>query len=177
LTIAKERRQRVPANTSVESMPSHEDDEHAWTEWLNHQPVYRATNLTCRTVLQDEITFEMDGSSLPLNPNGAVNGGVVAMACDHVMGALGMRVVPTGQLPVTASLNVLFHAPAYAPLRLRATLLNAGWRVLAIRVEAEGSDGRLCSTAAGTMAVSSLQRRAERPGGSRASQATISDSA
>lgn len=152
----------MPTKASLESMPAHEADEQAWTEWLNHQPVYRATNLACMAVGGEQVTFEMDGSSLPLNPNGAVNGGVLAMACDHVMGALGMRVVPTGQLPVMASLNVLFHAPAYAPLRLRATLLNAGRRVLAIHVEAQGADGRLCSTAAGTMAVSSLRRRAER---------------
>lgn len=167
----------MSARTSVELMPPHEADEHAWVAWFNGQQVYRATNLACIAVGAEEAAFEMDGSSLPLNPNGAVNGGVLAMACDHVMGALGMRVVPTGQLPVTASLNVLFHAPAIAPLRLGATLLNAGRRVLAIHVDVRGDDGRLCSTAAGTMAVSSLLRRADRPMVARAAQTTVSDSA
>jgi acyl-coenzyme A thioesterase PaaI-like protein len=150
-------------DASIESMPAHEADEDAWKDWLNHHPVYRESQLTCTTMGLEEATFLMDGSSLPLNPNGAVNGGVIAMACDHVLGALGMRVVPTGRLPATATLNVLYHAPAYPPLGLRATLLNAGQNMLAIRVEAQGSDDRVCSTAAGTMAVSSWERRTERP--------------
>lgn len=147
---------------SIESMPAHESDEREWQEWLNHQSVYRATDLVCVSVGLEEVSFDMGGPSVHLNPNGGVNGGVIAMACDHVMGALGMRVVPTGNLPVTSTLNVMYHAPAYPPIHLRATLLNAGRRVLAIRVEAKTSDGRLCSSAAGTMAVSSLQRRTDR---------------
>jgi acyl-coenzyme A thioesterase PaaI-like protein len=138
----------VQMDTSVESMPAHEADEDAWKDWLNHHPVYRESQLTCND-------HGPRGGNLP-------DGGVIAMASDHVLGALGMRVVPTGRLPATATLNVLYHARAYPPLGLRATLLNAGRNVLAIRVEAQGFDDRVCSTASGTMAVSSLQRRTER---------------
>jgi uncharacterized protein (TIGR00369 family) len=149
----------VDGHVGTDLMPTHEDEDRTWLEWVNSHAMYRATQLICTSMTHDEAEFDMPASNLPLNPNGAVNGGVIAMAVDQALGALGMRVVPTGRLPMTTALNVVYHAPARPPLLLRSTVLNAGRAVLAIKVEVRGADDRNCCDAVGTLSVGSLDRR------------------
>lgn len=143
----------------IAAMPAHEDADETWREWADAYPTMRALNLTCCRVDGRTAVFELDQVPFPPNPNGAVNGGIIALAADQVMGVLAARVSPTGSVPVTAVLNVAFHAPAFPPVTLVAQAIPGGRFIQTIEVVAHGADGRRCSTATGTMAVGSSGRR------------------
>jgi uncharacterized protein (TIGR00369 family) len=143
----------------IATMPAHEDPHDAWLTWANAYPTLRAVNLTC-VELQDRTgTFLLDDVPFPANPNGAVNGGIVALAADQVMGILAVRTAPTGSVPVTAVLSVSFHAPALPPLTMTAEVVPGGRFVSTVEVVVRAADGTRCSTATGTMAVGSPKRR------------------
>jgi len=143
----------------IEVMPAHEDPDDVWLGWANGYPTVRALNLTCTELAEQSATFSFDEVPFPPNPNGAVNGGMVALAADQVMGVLAARTAPTGSLPVTAVLNVQFHSPAYPPITFHAQVIPGGRFVQTVEVVAHDADGRRCSTATGTMAVGSPRRR------------------
>lgn len=143
----------------IAAMPTHEDADDTWREWAEAYPTIRALNMTCSRVESRSAVFVLDDAPYPPNPNGAVNGGMIALAADQVMGVLAARVAPTGSVPVTAVLNVAFHAPALPPVTLVAQAIPGGRFIQTIEVVAHGADGRRCSTATGTMAVGSSGRR------------------
>jgi len=143
----------------IATMPAREDPHDVWLDWANAYPTLRAINLVCVELDDRTATFVLDDVPFPPNPNGAVNGGVVALAADQVMGVLAARTAPTGSVPVTAVLSVSFHAPAQAPLTLRAEVVPGGRFVSTIDVVVQGADGARCSSATGTMAVGSPMRR------------------
>jgi len=148
----------MDTRSSITSMPAHEDDDDCWRAWADRHPSVRAINLVCTEVSADTATFVLDEVPFPANPNGAVNGGVIALAADQVMGVLAARGGPTGSAAVTAALTVHFHAPAFAPVTFRARAIPGGRSVLTIEVVAHGADGRRYSTATGTMAIRPLGR-------------------
>jgi len=143
----------------IARMPAHEDTNEVWREWACSYPTVRALNLICAEVGARRATFVLDDVPFPPNPNGAVNGGMIALAADQVVGVLSARVAPTGSVPVTAVLTVVFHAPAYAPITMEAHAIPGGRFVQSVEVVARGADGRRCSTVTGTMAVGSPNRR------------------
>jgi uncharacterized protein (TIGR00369 family) len=145
----------------IETMPAHEDSDEVWRQWATDYPTVRAINMLCSELTDGSATFALDDAAFPLNPNGAVNGGMVALAADQVMGVLAARTAPPGSVPVTAVLNVQFHSPAYPPLTFDAWVIPGGRFVQAIEVVARDVSGRRCSTATGTMAVGSPNRRAD----------------
>lgn len=142
---------------SIAAMPAHEDPNTAWVDWVNSYPTFLASGLRCLEMGEGEARFGLDETLFPLNPNGAVNGGVVALAADQVMGALAARVTPTGAVPVTATLQVQYHAPAFPLLTLDAVALGGGRVIQAIEVIVRNADGRRCCTATGTMAVGPIR--------------------
>jgi uncharacterized protein (TIGR00369 family) len=144
----------------IAAMPAHEDADEAWRAWADDYPTMRALNMTCTRVQGRTAEFVLDDVPFPPNPNGAVNGGVIALAADQVMGVMAARVSPTGSVPVTAVLSVVFHAPAFAPVTLLAQTIPGGRFIQTIEVVARGADGRRCATVTGTMAVGSSGRRA-----------------
>jgi len=144
----------------IANMPAHEDTNEVWREWASSYPTVRALNMICAEVGARRATFVLDDVPFPPNPNGAVNGGVIALAADQVMGVMAARVSPTGSVPVTAVLSVVFHAPAFAPVTLLAQTIPGGRFIQTIEVVARGADGRRCATVTGTMAVGSSGRRA-----------------
>ena len=144
----------------IESMPEHEDTDDVWIDWATGYPTVRALNLKCTEIAAGSATFVFDDVPFPPNPNGAVNGGMVALAADQVMGVLAARTAPTGSVPVTAVLNVQFHSPAHPPLTLHAEVIPGGRFIQTVEVVARDVEGRRCSTATGTMAVGSPRRRA-----------------
>ena len=148
----------------IARMPPHEDPDDVWLAWANEYPTLRAVNLTCLELQDGSATFLLGDVPFPPNPNGAVNGGFVALAADQVMGVLAARAAPTGSVPVTAVLNLAFHAPAIPPLTMSAEVVPGGRFVSTIEVIVRRADGARCCTATGTMAVGSAQRRSSSRG-------------
>jgi uncharacterized protein (TIGR00369 family) len=144
---------------AIATMPAHEDPHDAWMAWATAYPTLRAVNMRCVELGDRSGTFRIDEVPFPPNPNGAVNGGIVALAADQAMGILAARTAPTGSVPVTAVLSVSFHAPARLPLSLRAEVVPGGRNVSTVEVVVRGADGARCASATGTMAMGSPTRR------------------
>ncbi len=149
----------MDTTAGMRAIPRHEDSDDAWRTWADVYPSFSSAGLRCVEIAGDTAVFDFTETPFPLNPNGAVNGGIVALAADQVMGVLGARVAPTGSMPVTAVLNVQYHAPAIAPLRMKARALHSGRSLQTIEVVVHDARGRRCATATGTMAVGELERR------------------
>lgn len=122
-----------------------------WMEWAKVLPFCRDLGLVCVEFSETEAVFRMDKPALTVNPNGAVNGGVVAAAADQMMGVMSMRVTGPDQSPATASFHIQYHSPAFAPLTFRATSLGGGRRMKFIEVTVADRDGNRCATSHGTM--------------------------
>jgi uncharacterized protein (TIGR00369 family) len=122
-----------------------------WLTWANGLPFCRDLGLHCVEFGDTTAVFRMDTPALTPNPNGAVNGGIVAAAADQVMGAVTLRMSRDGQLPATGSLHIQFHRPARAPITLRATYLGGGRRTKFVEVIVEDKFGNRCATSQGTM--------------------------
>jgi uncharacterized protein (TIGR00369 family) len=149
----------MDTTAGLRSLPCHEDPDEDWIAWADAYPTLSGAGLRCVTMGRTQASFEYVGTPFPLNPNGAVNGGIVALAVDQIMGVMGARVAPTGTMPVTAVLQVSYHSPAIEPLRMDATAVYAGRNLQTIEVVVHDARGRRCSSATGTMAVGSLEQR------------------
>ncbi len=88
-----------------------------------------------------------------LNPNGAVNGGILAAALDHVLATAALLAMPGGCLPNTANLNVQYLRPAFAPLDLVAAVTKTGGSLVFAAAEVYDGDGVVCATSDGTFVV------------------------
>lgn len=138
---------------AIRGLPAQEDPDESWLSWTNDYPTVTEAGLRCVALEAGRGRFLFEGESFPLNPNGAVNGGMVALAADQVMGVVALRAAPTGAVPVTAALHTQFHSPAYPPLTFEGALLAGGRIVQAVEVIVRDAAGRRCATATGTMAV------------------------
>jgi uncharacterized protein (TIGR00369 family) len=126
-------------------------DTDEWISWANDLPFCRDLGLRCVEFGDTSAVFVMERPALTPNPNGAVNGGIVAAAADQVMGAVTLRMSRRGMLPATGSLHIQFHRPALAPLTLRAASLGGGQRTKFVEVVVEDRFGNRCATSQGTM--------------------------
>jgi uncharacterized protein (TIGR00369 family) len=129
------------------------DDATDWLTWANALPFCRDVGLVCLELEGASAVFRMERPALTPNPNGAVNGGVVAAAADQVMGALIRRISGNGQLPATGSMHIQFHSPALAPLTFRVASLGGGRRTKFAEVVVEDRNGNRCATSQATMIV------------------------
>jgi uncharacterized protein (TIGR00369 family) len=143
----------IPADDNVQAQwwDPEAGDRTDWIGWANALPFCRDIGLVCLELDDGSATFRMVRSTLMPNPNGAVNGGIVAAAADQVMGALTRRMSANGLLPATASLHVQYHLPAHAPLTFRVTSLGGGRRTKFMEVVVEDKDGNRCATSQSTM--------------------------
>lgn len=150
---------------AIKMVPRCEDSDETWLAWANEWATLRASNLACTRISAASADFVLEETSFPLNPNGAVNGGMVSLAVDQVMGVLAIRTASTGTHPVTAVLQVHFHRPAYPPLTFGARLIPGGRNIRTVEVVVHDRDGRHCVTGTGTMASRShADRRPEGDG-------------
>jgi uncharacterized protein (TIGR00369 family) len=140
-----------PARVSESWLHPWGGDTADWISWANGLPFCRDLGLRCVEFDDTSAVFVMERTVLTPNPNGAVNGGIVAAAADQVMGALTMRLSRQGMLPATGSLHIQFHRPAIAPITLRASSLGGGQRTKFVEVIVEDRFGNRCATSQGTM--------------------------
>jgi uncharacterized protein (TIGR00369 family) len=124
-----------------------------WLDWANRLPLCLDLNMTCSEIGDGRATFHMTDVPLTPNPNGGVNGGLIAAAIDQVMGAIGMLESPRGSAIATATLNVQYLRPAHTPLTFRGTASKRGRTLVFIDVAVEDADGRLTTSASGTMMI------------------------
>ncbi len=129
-----------------------------WVEWANRLPNLAAFGVRC-TKMDDEFCyFDLVDTAHPLNPNGALNGGVIAGAMDQAMGVVGSRVTPPGYSLVTAGLSVQFHSPAMPSVRMVGRVLPGGNRVKFVETVMYDCAGRRCATEQGTMVIGPVPR-------------------
>jgi uncharacterized protein (TIGR00369 family) len=134
--------------------PPDDADAGMWLAWANQLPLCAAVGLECVELDPTHGLFRLDGTPIAANPNGSVNGGVIAAIADQAMGVMAMRGARHGHQPATAALNVQFHSPAYAPLTMEAHVVGGGRRVRFVEVVVFDRDGQRCCTSHGTMVVS-----------------------
>lgn len=142
----------------LNSRPGPDDPAAAWVAWANQTPQLRGLGITCTAVGEGSAQFSVPSVPYVANPNGSVNGGMVAAIADQAMGVLSTMNSPAGYLCATASLHIQFHRPAHAPLAMTATLLPGGRRVKFVEVVFTDVDGNHCATAQGTMIVGGAGR-------------------
>jgi uncharacterized protein (TIGR00369 family) len=133
-----------------------------WPAWANTLPFCRDLGLVCIELDTEAAVFRMELPALTPNPNGAVNGGIVAAAADQVMGALTRRTSDNGALPATGAFHIQFHLPAMAPLTFRAASLGGGRRTKFVEVVVEDKNGNRCATSQGTMIAGGSAVRSRR---------------
>jgi uncharacterized protein (TIGR00369 family) len=126
-----------------------------WVRWANRLPNCSEIGLECVEVGPGSALFALPTSGWTLNPNGAVNGGLVIAAADQCMGVVALTTLAEGSLPATATLNAEFLRPAFGPLSFRAAVVQQGRRLVFVTVEVEDAAGRLCVKCSGTMAAQS----------------------
>ncbi|MCZ4551082.1 PaaI family thioesterase [Gordonia rubripertincta] len=139
-------------------MPDDESSE-AWVSWANAQPAMGTLGLTCTSVDPEESVFALGLSAFPINPNRSVHGGQISAATDQVMAVVAARASAAGLIPVTSSLHVQFHAPAFLPITIRGRLLPSGFRIKYVEVVVTDAAGDRCATGHGTMVGASVERR------------------
>jgi uncharacterized protein (TIGR00369 family) len=127
----------------------------AWVDWANHLPNLTELSLVCEQIGANSAQLRLDESPRRLNPNGSVNGGLVAAAADQAMGIVALTGMPAGSLPATATINGAYLRPAFPPLRFDAAVTQAGRRLVFVTVEVYDGKGRRCVSFTGTMAAQS----------------------
>lgn len=146
---------KLPAAPDYEMVapPTNEQGGPAWTDWADTLPASRAMGLRCRSMEPGHVTMTMDESVWPLNPNGALHGGLVVAAADHCMGVATMTMQEPGTFTATASLTTDFHLPAFPPVTLEATVTRNGRTLAFVELAVMDASGRRCGGANGVWAV------------------------
>ncbi|MFT4081009.1 MAG: PaaI family thioesterase [Nocardioides sp.] len=127
-----------------------------WQRWAAEQPASLGLGLTVQEIEDGCAICGLTESVLPLNPNGAAHGGLVAALTDQV-GALATATrAPAGHGIVTVNLSLDYLRPAMLPLRVEGHVLRSTRSVIFTRIDVL-HDGRrhdqLCATATGSWLV------------------------
>jgi uncharacterized protein (TIGR00369 family) len=128
-------------------------DPATWIAWVNRLPQLTQLGMVCTDLALGEAIFHLEEVPLGPNPNGSVNGGLVAAVVDQAMGAVAMLDVPAGHVINTASLHVQYLRPAHVPLTIRGVVTKPGRRLIFVDVQVTDREGRVTNIASGTMAV------------------------
>lgn len=133
------------------------DAPETWIDWANNWPTLRALNIVCTALEAQRGEFTIDNIPFPPNPNGSVNGGMLAAAADQTLGIMSALTSAVRSVPATATLHMWYHRPAMLPLTVRANVLPGGRKTKFIEVVFEDAAGR-CATCHGTMITVGGQR-------------------
>jgi uncharacterized protein (TIGR00369 family) len=129
-----------------------------WREYSDALPVSVEMGLRCTEVERGRAVFAVEGSCWPLNPSGAVHGGLVAAIADQCLGMAALTVLADGQQPATATMTTEFQRPARAPLTVEAEVTKAGRTLVFVSVLVRDAAGRVCTRVTGTAVVDGTSR-------------------
>jgi len=129
-----------------------------WAAFFDGLPQSRAFGIRFAEMDAGRLVATFDPRSFPPNPNGAVHGGLVVAAADHVMGMCATATARE-RLPATATLLSSFLRPSFAPLRYEARVIQAGRNVLFLEATVDDRDGRRCATFNGTWMAGAARPR------------------
>jgi uncharacterized protein (TIGR00369 family) len=120
-------------------------------KWFNAMPIMRTLSARVEALAPDGVTVVVTPPAGELNPNGAVNGGILAAVAD-VTGGFAVSVGgPDSEYQSTSDLTLHFMRAALAhPLTARATVLRRGRRHVVVQIEIRDAGGELCAVATGT---------------------------
>jgi limonene-1,2-epoxide hydrolase len=153
---------RTPSPPEVDehvAPPLKSDSAAAWTQWIDSLPATQAMGLRCQSVDQGRLMMTMEKSVWPLNPNGALHGGLVVAAADHVMGVAATTMLDAGRVTATASLTTEFHLPAFPPVTFEAQVVRNGRTLAFVDLSCFEADGRRCGAATGVWSISDKTTR------------------
>jgi uncharacterized protein (TIGR00369 family) len=129
-----------------------------WITWVENQHITDMIGMRCVQAEPGRVTIIVEASPWPLNPNGAVHGGLVLAWADHCFGMVGMTTAEPGQMPATATLTAEFVRPAIPPLTYEARVDRSGRTLTFISVNVHNALGGLCAKVSGTMSTDGNSR-------------------
>jgi uncharacterized protein (TIGR00369 family) len=129
-----------------------------WRAWAESLPASRVMGLSCELAEEGHVRVVLNDAHWPLNPNGAVHGGMVAAWADHCFGLVASTSLGAGQVPATATLTVEFIRPALPPLAFDARVDRSGRSLAFISVDVLDRANRLCAKVIGTMSIDGTSR-------------------
>lgn len=118
--------------------------------WASEWRSIAALNMVCLGFDDDSVEFRLESVPFPTNPNGSINGGILAAVADQAFGALALRASPDF-IPATANLQVEFHRPLIGPALIHGRVLPGGRRLQFLEAVLSDEQGRRCVTAHATM--------------------------
>lgn len=120
--------------------------------WFNAMDVSRDAGMRC--IELTDVFARCTMSPAYRNPNGAVNGGLLASFVDQVGGALIAGLVRSPDYASTADLTIRYLRPAFAePIVGEARLIRRGRTLLVLGLTVLDGDERECVAATGAWAV------------------------
>jgi uncharacterized protein (TIGR00369 family) len=123
-------------------------------DWFNERAATRMLSMRCEPLKPGRAVLTMDPPAEVGNPNGAVNGGLIAALADQAGGIAVSTRLDRDEYAATAQLDVHFLRPLLAtPARAEATVRRRGRRLAFPNVEIRDADGELCALATGTWSV------------------------
>lgn len=150
-TIIQQTDEEVQVSDTTDGMwPSPQAPVEEWIEWATTWRSVAALNMVCVGFGERTVDFTVDAVPFPANPNGAINGGMLAAIADQVFGVLAMWGSPTF-VPATANLQVEYHRPLIGPASIRGEILPGGRRLQFLEAILSDESGRRCATAHATM--------------------------
>ncbi|MGP4051822.1 PaaI family thioesterase [Streptomyces sp. 2A115] len=138
--------------------PPHGGDPQKWIDWADEQPVSQAIGLRCRHIEAGRAELTLERGPWPLNPNGAVHGGLVAACADHTMAISLISMLEPGTMPATATLASDFLRPALPPLTFEAVVDRRGRTMGFLTITVSDKDGKLAAKCHGTMPIDGSSR-------------------
>lgn len=121
-------------------------------DWFNGLPLVRAEGMRC--VDLSETTSRCELIPRYRNPNGAVNGGLIASFIDQAGGSLIGALVRPPDYSATADLTIRYLRPAMGgPIVARSSVVRRGRNLIVLSIAISDSSGRDCAIATGAWAV------------------------
>lgn len=127
-------------------------------QWANALPPCVHLGLVCTALEPGHAVLALETSTWPLNPNGAIHGGLVLGLADQALGLAVISALQPGLLPATATLQSEFHRPAFPPLTLEARITRHGRTIVFAEVDVRAADGRTCMKCFASFSVDGSSR-------------------
>jgi uncharacterized protein (TIGR00369 family) len=143
----------VTTRRAVMPPPPHGGDEPDWIAWAESHPISELIGMRCLAAGPGRVTIRVQESGWPLNPNGAVHGGMVLAWADQCLGLASMTTATPGSMAATATLAAEFLRPAIPPLTYEVEVHRSGRTLIFISIDVFDVAGGLCAKVTGTMAA------------------------